>query len=232
MYDNREYCPVAKASQLLCERWTVLIVRELLNGISRFNQLRRCLPRISPSLLRTRLRTLEAEGIVARVKIHASGSYEYQLTPAGCDLGSVVLAMGNWATRWQYEKFMHEEVHVEALMRDLEMTLIPAEMPGPRSVLRFLFSDLDVANRWYVVIENGHAEACDDDRGLEVDVYLSGERKTVADILIGKVALHAAMTNGHLKVTGSKAHISRIRNWFGLAPFTVTRSESHGLGAR
>lgn len=220
MYDYREYCPIAKASQLLGERWTLLIVRELLLGSRRFNQLRRYLPRLSPTLLKTRLRMLESEGVVARVRSpDQPGRYEYELTPAGRDLEPVVIALGRWATAWQYEKFSNDTIFVDALMRDLEFTLKPAAMPGRRTVLRFLWQQGDAIEPWYIEVEDERVESCDEDRGFEVDVYLSAEPRTVADILLGKTGLQQAMADGRLKLTGSHAHITSIDRWFGLAPY-------------
>lgn len=219
MYDYREYCPIAKASQVLCERWTLLILRELLCGSTRFSQLRRYLPRISPSLLKSRLRMLEEEGILERVQSSGKRNFEYVLTPCGRSLEPVVLALGHWGTHWQYEKFKDEPVHVDALMRDLELTLIPREMPGARTVLRFLFEDDVPNNRWYVVVEDETVEACDDERGFDVDVYLRASARTLADILIAKISLHKAVDDGLLKVTGPRAHVDAMGRWFGLAPY-------------
>ncbi|NNL84739.1 MAG: transcriptional regulator [Myxococcales bacterium] len=219
MYDYREYCPIAKASQILCERWTLLIVRELLCGSRRFSQLRRYLPRISPSLLKARLRMLEAEGVVARVRGTESRNYEYELTAAGRELESVVIALGQWSTRWQYEKFKDDAIYIDGLMRDLELTLRPGEMPGKRSVLRFLFDDAVPDNRWYIVVDGERVESCDDERGFDVDVYFGASARTIADILLAKVSLRSAIRDGRLKVTGSRAHVDSIERWFGLAPY-------------
>lgn len=224
MYDYREYCPVAKAAQLLCERWTLLIVRELLSGSTRFNQMRRLLPRISPTLLKARLRLLEDEGIVVRVKRAEGDGFEYELTASGQALGPVVMALGEWSTSWQYEKFKDEPIHTEAMMRDLELTLLPAQMPGVRTVLKFLFDEEPQAESWYVVVDGEHVEACDEDRAFDVDVYLSGTPRVVCDILLGKLDLKACMNDRRLKVTGSKPHIDRIGQWFGLAPY-VNKNE-------
>jgi DNA-binding HxlR family transcriptional regulator len=220
MYDYREYCPIAKASQLLGERWTLLIIRELLLGSTRFNQLRRYLPRLSPTLLKARLRTLEDEGIVARVRVpEEPNRYEYTLTAAGRDLEPVVVALGTWATEWQFDKFKNDEIHIDALMRDLEYTLVPAEMPGSRTVLRFLLSVNEAIEPWFIEIENERIESCDEDRGFDVDVYLSTAPRTIADILLGKSTLGEVTRDGRLKLTGSRAHIACIDRWFGLAPY-------------
>lgn len=162
---------------------------------------------------------LEDEGIVMRVRSAERNSFEYQLTTAGEQLKTVVLALGHWATEWQYEKFKDDTIHVDALMRDLELTLVAGAMPGSRSVLKFLFDDVAQGNRWYVVVDAERIEACDEDRAFEVDVYLSASPRTVADILLKKIPLAAAMRDGRLKVTGSKAHIQSISKWFGLAPY-------------
>jgi DNA-binding HxlR family transcriptional regulator len=225
VYDYQEYCPVAKASQLLCERWTFLIVRELLCGCTRFNQLRRYLPRISPGLLRKRLAVLESEDLVVRVKVRDGEHYEYRLTDSGRDLEGVIVALGTWACRWQYEKFSNDEINLEALMRDLASTLKSAEMPAERNVLRFLFEDLEASARWFVVVEGEMIEACEEDRGLDADVFISTKVKTLADVLIGQRQLGEAISCGDLKLTGSAPHIRSINRWFGLAPYAPAGPE-------
>lgn len=219
MYDYREYCPIAKASQLLGERWTLLIIRELLCGTTRFNQLRRYLPRISPTLLKSRLSLLEAEGIVARVRSADRDSYEYALTASGRALESVLMTLGQWATEWQFDKFKNDEIFIDTMMRDLELTLVSSAMPGSRTVLKFLLDVDEQIEAWYVVIEGGQIEACDDERGFDVDVYLNATPRVICDILIRKIPLKTAMTDGRLKITGSRAHINAIDDWFGLAPY-------------
>lgn len=218
MYDYREYCPIAKASQLLGERWTLLIVRELLSGSTRFNQLRRYLPRISPTLLKTRLRMLEDEGIVVRVRAIDRSSLEYQLTEAGRELGPVLNAIGGWATRWQYEKFKNDEVHIAGMMRDFELLLEPEKLPGTRSILKFLFSD-EPEQTWFVEIDGDHVEACDYDRSFDVDVYFATDTTTLADVMIRKCDIKQAVKDQVLKVTGSKAHIDGLAAWFPFAPY-------------
>ncbi len=226
MYDYREYCPVAKGAQLLCERWTVLIVRELLMGATRFNQLRRFLPRISPTLLKSRLSMLEDEGIVVRVRTRERDGFMYQLTSAGQELLPVVAELGHWAARWQYDKFKDDEVNVDAMMRDLEFTLKPAQMPGPRTILRIIFEGEPDDAHWHVVVDGDHVDACDEDRGLEVDVYLCATPRAFADILLGKLSLQQALTETSLKATGSGPHIESIARWFGLSPHAEATHEA------
>lgn len=224
MYDYREYCPIAKASQLLGERWTMLIIRELMVGTSRFNQLRRYLPRISPSLLKSRLSMLEEQGIVARVlSSDHEHRYEYVLTPSGRALEGVMMTLGQWATEWQYDKFSHEPVQIDTLMRDLEITLIAREMPAKRSVLRFLFDTEAGTDAWYVEVDGDRIEACDEDRGFEVQCYLSAQPKIIADILLAKLSLNDALESKQLKVTGLPAYCESIGRWFGLAPYVEAR---------
>ena len=218
MYDYREYCPIAKASELLGERWTLLIIRELLSGSTRFNQLRRYLPRISPTLLKTRLRMLEDEGLVVRVRAAERNSLEYELTESGRELGPVLNAIGGWSTRWQYEKFKNDEVHVAAMMRDFELLLEPGKIPGTRTILKFLFSD-EPDEVWFVEIDEDHVEACDHDRSFDVDVYFSTNSKTLADLMLRRCEVKQAIKDRILKVTGSKAHIDGLARWFPVAPY-------------
>lgn len=219
-YDYREYCPIAKAAQILGERWTLLILRELMLGTTRFNQLRRFLPRLSPTLLRKRLRTLEDEGLVARVRSRDGDGHEYVLTSSGEALQAALLELGRWSVQWQYDKFKDEPVLVDALMRDVETLLVPAALPGRRSVLRFLFDDAGDAH-WHVIVDGDHVEACDEDRGFDVDVYLSTTARVLSDIFIARTTLAEAMADGRLRVTGSATHVRSIDRWFPTSPFAA-----------
>src|SRR5690606_6099203 len=161
-----QFCPVAKAMDVLDERWTVLVVRELLSGSSHFNELRRGLPRMSPALLSTRLRRLERAGIIRRNE--ADGRVGYELTESGLELKEVLEALGAWGTRWIPE-LGDEELDPHLLMWDMRRRVPIDEWPRSRTAVAFVFDDVPPADaRWWLVVVDGRVDLCDFDPGYDV----------------------------------------------------------------
>jgi DNA-binding HxlR family transcriptional regulator len=227
MYDYRDYCPVSKAAQVLCERWTLLIIREMLAGCTRFSQLQRYLPRISPSLLNDRLQLLEENGIIVRKKIPEQRGYEYLLTNAGRELEPVIMALGGWAMHWVYEGMSREELNVEVIMRDVQNDIVVEKLPPGRTVLHFRFTDIASLNEWYLVIEDGKKQLCDEKLMLDVDVYFTCDLKTLAEVWIGDVSLEQAQGSGGMKIVGREPYLRTLRHWIGLSPFAPLERRSH-----
>jgi DNA-binding HxlR family transcriptional regulator len=219
MYNYRDYCPIAKAAQVLCERWTVLIIRELMDGCTRFNEFQRYLPRISPTLLKDRLRTLEDNGLIIRKKIPGQRGHEYHLTAAGQELEPILMELGAWSLRWIYEGMSEEEVNVDALMRDVAHRIVVDKLPRGRTVLHFRFPELEKSSEWYLVVEDGKVELCDDNLMIDVDVYFTASLKTMAEVWLGNRSLKAAMDSGDLKVVGPQHYLKTLGRWLGLSVF-------------
>jgi DNA-binding HxlR family transcriptional regulator len=143
-----QFCPVAMAAEVLGARWTLLLLRELLAGSTRFNDLRRGVPRMSPALLSKRLKDLETAGIVTRCK--ASGGpdfFEYRLTDAGRDLRKVIEAVGVWGQRWVETEATLENLDPELLMWDMRRNIDPKPMPRRRTTIQIIFKDLAKARQ-------------------------------------------------------------------------------------
>jgi len=223
MYDYGEYCPISKAAQVLGERWTIQILREMHVGVTRFNEFRRYLPKLSPTLLNQRLRTLEAQGLVMKRKRPEAQGYEYQLTEAGQALGPILMSLGSWAAGWIAMQLCEADVNLDVLMRDVQLSLIHERLPVGRTVLLFQFSDLAERNKWYLVIDGGRAELCDEDRALDVDVYVSCNSKTLADVWHGEAPLTPALADGRIKLNGAPALVRSFPAWFGRSPFAPAR---------
>lgn len=152
MHGYGQFCPVARGAEVFGERWTPLVVRELMCGSTRFNDIRRGVPRISTTLLVQRLRKLEEIGVVARVG--AAGSSEYRLTPAGEELRPLVLALGHWGARWIGSRLKRDQLDVGFLMWDIRRfahrELFPQER---RTVVQFRFNDARQGERiWWLVV--------------------------------------------------------------------------------
>lgn len=210
-----QFCPIAKAMEILDERWTLLVVRELLAGSTRFNELRRGNPKMSPALLSKRLRSLERAGLLRRET--AEGRTGYRLTPAGEELSVVVGAIGTWAQRWIGD-LGEQDYDPHLLMWDMRRTVPVEAWPPRRSVVAFEFSDVHGrAARWWLVVTAGEADVCDYDPGFEVTARISASLRTVVRIWRGDLAWGDALESGAVIVYAPR-HVRRaLPNWIGQA---------------
>ena len=164
-----QFCPVAMAAEILCTRWTVVLLRELVAGSTRFNDLRRGVPRMSPALLSKRLKDLEDAGIVIRVASRTEpGVLEYHLTPAGRELEGVIMAIGKWGQHWVEAQLSLENLDPSLLMWDMRRNLDPTPMPDRRCVIQFIYPEQPSARRyWWLVIEpDADVDLCSVDPGF------------------------------------------------------------------
>lgn len=214
-----QFCPVAIAAEVLAERWTPLVVRELLLGSVRFSDLQRGLPRMSSALLARRLRELEFAGIVER-RPGARGGSEYHLTPAGRDLFPIVEGMGLWAQRWmRHDLTRTENLDPDLLMWDIRRTMMRWTGPGDRRlVVEFhLAGALPRRQRWWLVCEPGGVDLCYKDPGFEVDLLVETSLRVLTEVWLGHVSLDRALREGRLRLEGSRQDIAAFRSWFALS---------------
>jgi DNA-binding HxlR family transcriptional regulator len=217
-----QFCPVAMAAEILGSRWTLVVLRELIVGSTRFNDLRRGVPRMSPALLSKRLKDLEAAGLVARVPAQGEpGVFEYRLTKAGLDLQPVIGAIGAWGHRWIETKASLSNLDVNLLMWDMRRRIDPKPMPRRRSTIEVIFTDQPASRRnWWLVVEPGkETDLCSIDPGLDVDLYLSTDLKTMTEIWMGYTTVERAKAKSKLNVTGSRQLESHLASWLGLSAF-------------
>lgn len=213
-----QFCPIAMAAEMLCSRWTMLLLRELLAGSTRFNELRRGVPRMSPALLSKRLKDLEAAGIIVRAKTR--DALEYRLTKAGKELKSVIEAVGVWGQRWIETDASLANLDPKLLMWDMRRNIDPTPMPQRRSVIQVMFSDLAKAQRdWWLVVEPGkEVDLCWVDPGFDVDLYLCTDLRTMTEIWMGYASMKRAQEEGRLTLTGSVQLKSSVKTWLRLSP--------------
>jgi DNA-binding HxlR family transcriptional regulator len=222
----QQFCPVAMAAEILCTRWTIVVLREMVAGSKRFNELRRGVPRMSPALLSRRLKELEAAGIVAR---EASASdptlFEYQLTESGRELGPLVEAFGIWGQRRIEANLSLAHLDADLLMWDMRRNLNTTPMPTRRSVIEFVYPDLPAKLRrfWLVVDPESGADLCKIDPGFEVDLYVSTDLRTMTAIWMGVDTVRAAVTNQRMILTGNRQLATSMQTWLGLSPFAKER---------
>lgn len=222
-----QFCPVAKAMELLDERWTLLLVRELLSGSERFNDLRRGLPRMSPSLLSRRLQQLERAGVVTRIA--AGRDTRYVLTAAGAELRPVVEALGSWGIRWIGE-LGEEDADPSLLLWDMHRNVDRTAVPRGRTVVHFRFPDAEPSTRdWWLVITAEEIDVCDDDPGYETAVTVTASLPGLVRVWRGDVSWEQAVRAGWLQVDGPAALRRALPGWFTLSVFaTVPRDRPVG----
>ncbi|MGB1058791.1 MAG: winged helix-turn-helix transcriptional regulator [Ketobacter sp.] len=226
MYDYEEVCPVSRAASILCERWTLQIVREMLFGASRFSDLQKYLPKLSPTLLNTRLKTLEQQGIVIRTRIAEKRGYEYRLTPCGLALRPVVEAMGKWGMQWAFDDMDAEQLNVSVIVRDFAVALNLDQLPSGDTTLQFNVATSGEKIRKFILVRDRAPQVCDENIGHEVDVYLSADLETLAKIWYGKLALRTALESGRLSAVGSAPYVQRIHHWLGRSQFADVQPQS------
>ena len=217
-----QFCPVAMAAEVLCTRWTVVVLREMIAGSTRFNDLRRGVPRMSPALLSQRLKDLEQAGVVSRVKVSGEpGVFEYQLTRSGRDLRPIIEGFGVWGQRWVEKKITLKQLDPQLLMWDMRRNLEPTPLPKRRCTIQFLYPEVPHAHRtwWLLVAPGADVDLCSVDPGFEVDLFVSCDLKTMTAIWMGLETVRTAVIAGKLKLIGNKQLASSMQTWLGLSPF-------------
>jgi DNA-binding HxlR family transcriptional regulator len=220
----KQFCPVAMAAEVLCTRWTMVLLRELLAGSTRFNDLRRGVPKMSPTLLAQRLRDLEQAGIVARRPLKKEKKlFEYRLTEAGEDLRPLIVTIGTWGQRWVESQLSLRNLDPSLLMWDMRRNLNPAPLPNQRVVVQFLYHDLPKSKQdWWLVVEpDGEVDLCWSEPGFEVDLYVSSDLKTMTAIWMGLQTVKEA--GDAVKLDGNRKLRSTMQTWLGLSPFATER---------
>ena len=220
-----QFCPIAMAAEIVCTKWTPLVIRELLCGSRRFNDLRKGLGRMSPALLSQRLKDLEEAGIVAREAEAGSRTPVYALTPAGKALAPVVFSLGEWGDRWIERSAALSNLDPSLLMWDIRRNVHPEPFPPGRSTVQFLYRDLPKnARSWWLIVDGGATDLCAADPGHDVDLYFSTDVRTMTEVWMGFTSLDDAQRDGRLELTGSRHLIDRIGDWLGPSTFARTRA--------
>lgn len=219
MYDYGESCPVSKATALLGERWTLLIIREMFLGASRFSDFQKVLPKISTSLLNSRLKTLVDSGIAMRKRTPEKRGYEYRLTPAGKSLGPLLNELGDWAKTWVYGEMTDEEIDIDSLIRAIATSIDPDHLPAGDTVLQFRLTDIEVPSRFYIAVKDGKPEVCDENSGHEVDVFVECTANTLSEIWWGQKSIATARQSGELRVTGPTVYTKNLGKWLNTRGF-------------
>lgn len=218
----KQFCPLAMAAEMLCSRWTMVLLRELVAGTTRFNDLRRGVPKMSPTLLSQRLKELETAGIIERRALRSeAGVFEYHLTESGKDLRQVIEAMGFWGQKWVEARQSLKNLDPSLLMWDMRRNLNPSPLPDRRTVIQFLYPELPLSKRyWWLVVEpHGEVDLCWSDPGFDVDLYVSSDLRTMTSIWMGLTTV--TKESGRVVLTGDRGLAGSMQTWLGLSPFAV-----------
>lgn len=216
MRDYGQYCPVALASAVLADRWMPLIVRELVLGSRRFNDIDRGLPGISRTLLKQRLHHLERKGVLQRVPV--ARGHEYQLTPAGRDLEGVIMAIGEWAVRWMFAEPQPSEVDPITLTWWMSRRVNRDELPGHRVNIEFDYRGDDPTRIW-IILDRQEASVCTEHPGFTSDVVVTTEPVDLMRVFSGIITLTQATANGSVALAGPPRLLRALPTWFLWSPF-------------
>lgn len=217
-----QFCTVARGAEALCERWTPLVVRELLCGSKRFNDLHRGVPRMSTSLLAQRLRHLEDIGVVRRTA--AGKVWEYSLTEAGEDLRPIIMALGHWGARWIGSRLRDNELDAGLLMWDVRRFVHIEEFPSRPVVIQFRFRDARPGEQeWWLVVEEGAADLCRDDPGRDLTLVVDSSVRALTEVWSGDRTPREVLQSRELRVDGAVKDAESLWRWLGTSAFASTR---------
>lgn len=228
MIDYGQFCTVARGAEVIGERWTPLVVREMLCGSTRFNDIHRGVPRMSTSLLAQRLRKLEEVGVVKRVTATPGAPAEYHLTGAGEELRPIVMALGHWGARWIGSRLRRGQLDVGFLMWDIRRFVQLDAVPRRRRiVVQFRFSDARDAERcWWLVIDDGSVDLCRDDPGEELTLVVESSVLALTEIWTGDRDAAATVQAREVRITGAARDARDFWRWLGRSAFAGTREQA------
>lgn len=220
-----QFCPVAMAAEVICSRWTALVVRELICGSTRFNDIRRGVPRMSPTLLSKRLKELVEAGVIVERTTGQAGTVEYRLTEAGQELRDVIMSLGIWGRRWLDTSVSLKNLDPSLLMWDMRRNLAPALLPDRRCTVKFVYPELSAARKtFWLVIEGGQVDLCSIDPGFDVDLYVRSSLRSMTAVWTGVSTLKAEIDAGNIALTGDDAVARSMHGWLGLSPFAKEKN--------
>jgi len=216
MADYGQFCPVAKASELISERWTLLILRELMLGTKRFNEFQRALSRISPTLLTKRMGQLEAAGLLVKKPQKGRKGYEYFLTPAGRELTPLIEHLASWGMRWARGQLDDEELDVEFLMWDIQRRLRHDALPDGETVICFIFNELEKYKYWWLIVFDGSVDLCTENPGKDVDIYVKASVRIMVEVWKGDLGIRDALGDQRITTQGSRQLTKSFPDWLGI----------------
>ncbi|WP_417462210.1 winged helix-turn-helix transcriptional regulator [Kordiimonas sp.] len=219
MHRYGQFCPIAKATELLGERWTFLIVRELLVGSRRFNEIQRGLGGVSPALLTRRLKAMEENGLLYKI-----GS-EYFPSDASTELHPILMSLGEWGLKWAKSHLTDEDYDVEFLMHYLRLSIVPERLPAVETVLKFKFLDIDDNPNWWLLVKSEEIDICIKDPGKNVDMFFTTTVRLMSEVWMGQRTYREVISSEDLMVVGNAQLMRTIPLWLTNSPFSKMEPE-------
>ncbi|HET6686099.1 MAG TPA: winged helix-turn-helix transcriptional regulator [Jiangellaceae bacterium] len=220
MRSHDQYCPVAKAAEALGDRWSLLLVREMLHGVDRFNEFERCLPGISRSVLSQRLRQLQRDGVAER-RVGIDGqTTRYELTQAGRELDAVVQVLGDWATRWIVREPTPKELDPDLLMLWISRHVDRAQLPGRRVVIEFSLGTPKRRHYWLVTTPE-EVSLCVTHPGFDPDIIITADVGALYLVYSGRASFAHAVREDEVLVEGPPALCRQLSRWFTWSRFAA-----------
>ena len=218
-----QFCPIAKAAEIVAERWTPLVIHELLAGSTRFNDIRRGIPLMSQTLLSARLKELQRAGVVQH-RADGKRGHEWHLTEAGRALAPLIQQLGEWGLQYAQDPLEESDLDVTVLVWNIRRRVDPKVFPERRVTVSFAFTDVPKNKaQWWVVNDRGTVDLCPKDPGFPVDLYVTTDIRTMIDIWFGKLGWDAGVRSGRVEVIGPRELRNRLRSWLLLSPIQVKR---------
>jgi DNA-binding HxlR family transcriptional regulator len=221
--ERDEYCPITKSLDMFGDRWGLLLIREVLRGVTHFNELERNLPGISRSTLAQRLRHLEKQGLVERRVTDDGRGTEYEATDAGRDLARVINVVGDWGVRWLVPHPRPSHIDPDGLMVWVSRHVMLRELPAHRVVIRFELSGRSRRYFW-LVLRSGEVSLCPEHPGFPEDLFITATPAALYLLVLGRQSLEEAMEEGTVRVEGPPGLIRSLPRWF------ILRAKGPNLG--
>ncbi len=226
----REYCPIAVGAELFADRWTPLVLRELMIGCRGFNEIHRGLPKMSRTLLSQRLRSLERRGVITRASNGPGRSVEYCLTEAGRDLEPVVWGLGIWAAKWAFGDPADEELDAHWLVWRMHQHVIEDKLPSGRTVVECAFTGVGGGRSW-LVLDRGESTACMIDPGYDVDLVVTADNRAMHSWLLGMARFRDLVDAGQARTIGPSRLARSFPGWFDTTMFAEPLRQARGRAA-
>ena len=222
-------CPAMASADILGDKWTLLLLREMFLGTTRFGRFQKAIPRMSPSILSKRLKTLEAAEIIIRKAAPTGKATEYKLTRSGRELGPIVENMAVWGMRWRKRSIAAQDCDVGGFMWDFHRTLNTESLPDGETVILVQISDRSDLDKWWVVANGDAVDLCPEDPGHEVDVYLTATLANLIALWLGDVQVQVAVDDQTIFLDGPRHLINIAQDWMAQSPLVGVRPASSAL---
>jgi DNA-binding HxlR family transcriptional regulator len=216
-------CPAMASADLLGDKWTLLLLREMFLGTTRFSRFQKAIPRMSPSILSKRLKTLEAAEIIIRKAAPSGQATEYKLTRSGRELGPIVENMAVWGMRWRKRSIAAQDCDVGGFMWDFHRTLNTSGLPDGETVILVQISDRTDLNTWWVIVNDDDVDLCTDDPGHDVDVYLTAPLASLIALWLGDVGVQPAVDDQTIYLDGPRHLMNTAQDWMAQSPLVGVR---------